>query len=235
MEPILFYGVPEGSSFGSIVALEWSGQPYKLCRIRMPEDVTSDKYKRLNPRAETPAMITEDGYAISESVAILHHLGARVIDKKLAFRQGTEDFDRFNQVICFLNTDFYDSFATLWYAFEHDLDESGKETLTATGRDKVQKAHADLDVMIGDSKWLMGDQRTLADAYFFGIARWTDFHKVLSRSDYPNIHRLYEKMKEDPAVRFAHAIEHEEPATSTGGFAGQVSLDDALRLMKKPA
>jgi len=36
MNPILFYGVPEGCSFGAIVALEWSGLPYQLCRIQMP-------------------------------------------------------------------------------------------------------------------------------------------------------------------------------------------------------
>ncbi|MCR7705994.1 glutathione S-transferase, partial [Pseudomonas aeruginosa] len=35
MEPVLFYGVPHGCSFGSIVALEWLGRPYRLCRIEM--------------------------------------------------------------------------------------------------------------------------------------------------------------------------------------------------------
>jgi glutathione S-transferase len=35
MQPVLFYGVPQGSSFGSIVALEWLEQPYQLCRIEM--------------------------------------------------------------------------------------------------------------------------------------------------------------------------------------------------------
>ena len=33
--PILYYGVPSGCSFGSIVALEWLGQPYALSRIEM--------------------------------------------------------------------------------------------------------------------------------------------------------------------------------------------------------
>ena len=39
MTPILFYGVPSGCSFGSIVALEWLRQPYHLCRIDMPGQV----------------------------------------------------------------------------------------------------------------------------------------------------------------------------------------------------
>ena len=37
MEPVLFYGVPGGCSLASIIALEWLGQPYKLCRIEMLE------------------------------------------------------------------------------------------------------------------------------------------------------------------------------------------------------
>lgn len=35
MEPILLYGFPAGSSMGLVAALEWLGQPYKLCRVDM--------------------------------------------------------------------------------------------------------------------------------------------------------------------------------------------------------
>ena len=46
MEPVLFYGVPQGCSFGSIVALEWLNQPYRLCRINMPADRLLEKFIR---------------------------------------------------------------------------------------------------------------------------------------------------------------------------------------------
>jgi glutathione S-transferase len=232
LEPILFYGVPEGSSFGSIVALEWVGRPYRLCRVAMPELVTTDDYKRINPVAETPAFLTEDGLALTESVAILLHLGVRAVDQELAFRQGTADFDGLNRVLCFLNTDFYDSFSPLWYAFESGVEGQEKAALTDFGRKKVRKAHADLDALLGDQPWLLDHRRTLADAYFVGIARWTDFHKVLNRTDYPNLNRLYEKLQQDTAVRFAHAIEEEEPTTGSDAFRGHVSLEEALALMK---
>ncbi|MGO7258855.1 glutathione S-transferase N-terminal domain-containing protein, partial [Rhizobium brockwellii] len=79
MSPILFYGVPEGCSFGSIVALEWSGLPYRLCRVEMPEMVSTDDYARINAVGETPSLLLEDGRTISESMAILHHIGARAV------------------------------------------------------------------------------------------------------------------------------------------------------------
>jgi hypothetical protein len=109
--PVFFYGVPEGCSFGTIVALEWSGLPYRLCRIEMPSQVSSD-------------------------------------------------------------------------------------------------------------------------AYFMGIARWNDYHRVLDRRDYPNVHRLHERLQADPAVRFAHAIEHGDEAQGAGGFQGHVALHQAVAALR---
>lgn len=229
MVQTLMYGVPSGCSFGSIVALEWLGEPYCLCRIEMPADVQSEAYRRINPVGETPTLVTATGERISESMAILNHLGARGISKGLFFAQGSAEFDRFNKVLAFLNTSFFTAFGPLWYVFEHGLEGSEKDALRAYGAAKVTKAHADLEAMLGDKDWLLGDQRTLADAYFAGIARWSKYHDVVDRRDYPGLQRLFEKLEADPAVRFAHAIERGDSAVSSGGFRGEVTLDEVLR------
>jgi glutathione S-transferase len=228
MHPVLFYGVPEGCSFGSIVALEWLGRPYRLCRIEMPEVVSGANYKRLNPVGETPTLMTEAGDLLSESMAILNHFGALGIERGLGFPQGSRDFDRLNAMLAFLNTSFFGAFSPLWHALEHGATGVAKGALEEFGRAKVAKAHADLEAMLGDGDWLLGN-RTLADAYFAGIARWADFHRATEPGRYPRLDRLRARLERDPAVRFARAIEHEEPATSAGGFAGHVSLDEALR------
>jgi glutathione S-transferase len=234
MEPILFYGVPEGCSFGSIVALEWAGRPYRLCRIAMPETAASEGYKLVNPVGETPSLMTGTGEVISQSLAILHHLGAGAIDRGLAFAQGTAAFDRLNEKLAFLNTSFFEAFSPLWYALENGAEGTEKDALRAFGRRKVEKAHADLEAMLGDRDWLLGDSRTLADAYFVGIARWNEFHEVLDRRDYPALHRLRQRLEDDPAVRFAHAVEEEQNARSSGAFRGHVSLNEALELLRSP-
>jgi glutathione S-transferase len=229
MVQTLMYGVPSGCSFGSIVALEWLGEPYRLCRIEMPEVVQSEAYRRFNPVGETPTLVTTTGERISESMAILNHLGARGIGKGLSFAQGTPGFDQLNQVLAFLNTSFFAAFGPLWYALEHGVEGSDKDVLRAYGAAKVAKAHADLEQMLGDKDWLLGDRRTFADAYFIGIAQWTKYHDVVDRRDYPGLHRLFEKLEADPAVRFAHAIERGDMAVTGGGFMGEVTLDDVLR------
>lgn len=232
MVPILFYGVPEGCSFGSIVAFEWSGLPYRLCRIAMPEVVSGEAYRRINPVGETPSLMTAAGAVISESMAILNHIGAGAIHRGLGFAQGTPGFDRLNAMLAFLNTSFFGAFAPLWHAVEHPGE--GAEVLIPYGRSAVEKAHADLETLLAGRDWLLGE-RTLADAYFAGIARWTDFHRAADRRRYPGLHRLHERLQDDPAVRFAHAVEHEAPARSAGGFAGHVSFEEALDLLRQPA
>ncbi|UDM51198.1 glutathione S-transferase family protein [Cupriavidus sp. MP-37] len=226
--PTLFYGVPSGCSFGSIVALEWLGQPYRLSRIDMPEVVTSAAYRQINPIGETPTLMDAQGNFLSESLAILNHLGARGIEQGLGFAQGTRDFDRLNQMLAYLNTSFFGAFAPLWYALEHGAQGAELEALTRYGAAEVRNVHAELEAMLGDKPWLLGEQRTLADAYFIGIARWTRYHQVLDRNDYPGLQRLFDKLEDDPAVRFAHAIERQAPAQSQGGFQGHVTLEEVL-------
>jgi glutathione S-transferase len=227
MSPILYYGVPSGCSFGSIVALEWSGLPYRLVRVEMPEMIHTNAYRAINPVGETPSLMTANGDVVVESMAILNHIGARATASGIAFEQGSREFDELNRMLAFLNTTFFNAFSSLWHVIEHEVDPATKAALTEYGRAKVERAHAELERMLGDKPWLLGEQRTLADAYFIGIARWTKYHSVVDRRDYPNLQRLYDKLEADPAVIFAHAIEEQRPASSSGGFQGEIGLEAA--------
>jgi len=229
MSPILYYGVPSGCSFGSIVALEWSGQPYRLARVNMPEDMQTDLFARINPVRETPALRTARGDYLAESMAILNHIGAGqgALDAGISFKQGTREFDELNRMLAFLNTTFFGAFSSLWWQLEHEADDETKRVLTEYGRARVVRAHQELERMLGDRPWLLGDRRTLADAYFIGIARWTQYHEVVDRRDYPNLQRLFDKLEADPAVIFAHAIEQQRPAAGTGRFEGEIGIAES--------
>lgn len=229
MEPVLLYGVPQGCSFGSIVALEWLNQPYRLCRIRMPEDMQTALYARINPVRETPALLLENGTVLTESAAILQNIAARGITQRLGYAQGTLEFDRLNQRLAFLNTTFFSAFAPLWHAYEMEENPPVQNMLRDLGRSLVAKAHAQLESMLGNHEWLMGHQRTVADAYFVGLARWAIYHRAIRQTDYPRVLRLFQKLETDPAVVFAHAIEDERPAASAGGFRGHVTLGELQR------
>lgn len=111
MEPVLFYGVPSGCSFGSIVALEWVGKPYRLARVDMAGDFMSGDYRFINPVGETPALLTAAGDVLTESMAILNHIGSGAIEAGLAFTQGTAAYDQLNRMLAFLNTSYFGAWA----------------------------------------------------------------------------------------------------------------------------
>ncbi|WP_202925025.1 glutathione S-transferase N-terminal domain-containing protein [Myxacorys almedinensis] len=182
MQPVLFYGVPQGSSFGSIVALEWLGQPYQLCRIEMLQQPWDKLYSYINPLYLTPALLLENGQVLTESLAILLHLANRGLEQGLGFRQGTREFDRLNQTLAYLNTDFYSAFNPFWMVYEmQDLEDCDRELLRTLGQKEVAKNCMYLNTLLADRQWLLGGEtHTVADAYLTGIGRWVDYHHLFN-------------------------------------------------------
>lgn len=226
MEPVLFYGVPHGCSFGSIVAFEWSGQPYRLCRIDMLSDAERAIFARVNPQTKTPTLLLEDGEVLTESAAILNHIAARDMSRRLTYPQGTCEFDRVNRAFGNLNSGLFTSFVPAWMAYKTN-DEAAKTVLRSVARDMAAKHFEELDELLTKQAWLAGDNRTFADAYLAGVARWGEDLALFDLAkEYPNLHRHLQKLEADPAVIFAHAVEDGKPATSSGGFLGHVALNE---------
>lgn len=179
MEPILLYGFPAGSSMGLVAALEWLGQPYRLCRVDMLGEMREPSYARINARHETPVLITSEGRALTETMAIAAWLEARDADRRISFDPRSEEADRMHQLMAFVNTGFTGAFSPLWVALEMSPpDPAQQEALRRHGRDRVIERHDKLEAMIGTTPFLVGDRPTLADAVLIGVARWLDFHAV---------------------------------------------------------
>jgi len=231
MEPILLYGHPLGSSMGLVAALEWLGQPYRLSRVLMPDDMLEASYAKLNGRQETPVLITEDGRVLSETMAIALWLEARDTRRRISFAPGSVDADRLHQVMAFLNTGFTAAFSTYWAALEMAAPDAAYQTaLRRFGRAQVNNRHRKLETMMGDTPYLVGGRPTLADAIFVGVARWADFHQAIDPAEYPRIAALRRRLDADPAVRFAAAIENGETPSGAGAFKGHVALPEVLTL-----
>ncbi|MEI2297020.1 glutathione S-transferase family protein [Ensifer sp. MJa1] len=234
-EPIFTAGFPLGSSAGLVTAFEWLGQPYRLTRVDMIGEMRTEAYQRLNGRVETPVLVTDEGRVLTETMAIALWLEARDHERRISFAPGTFDADRMHQFIAFLNTGFTGAFFPMWVALEAEgATEDYRETLRAFGREFVAKRHAQLEAMMGDSDYLVGERPTLADAVFAGVARWVDFHEAIDPQDYarsyPRIHALRQRIEADPAFRFALAIEDGKDATGSGAMKGLVPLGDVLRM-----
>lgn len=228
MEPLLVYGHPLGSSMGLVAAFEWLGQPYRLTRVDMLGEMREPAYRRLNPRVETPVLVLPEG-VITETVAIAGFLARQDRECRISFEPGSFDHLRMLQYLGFLNTGFTAAFTPLWTALEAEqLSDDEREAMRRWGRERVKERHQRLEEMIGETPFLLGDRPTLADAVFIGVARWALYHQAIDPADYPGVTALRERLEQDPAVRFATAIEQGEAARGSGALVGHVPLAELL-------
>jgi glutathione S-transferase len=216
---------------GLIAALEWLGQPYRLSRVDMLGEMREPEYARLNARHETPVLLTEDGAVVTETMAILRWIEQRDTQRRVSFAPESHEAIRLQQFAAFLNTGFTGAFTPYWVAYElEEPDPSYQQHLRRLGRELVNERHRKLESMIGDSRYLLGDRPTLADAIFVGVARWADFNDAINPADYPKLRALKERLEADPAVVFATAIENGEHQAGSGIMKGQVPLRELLAL-----
>ncbi|TWO69488.1 glutathione S-transferase family protein [Caenimonas sedimenti] len=227
--PILLYGFPAGSSMGLVAALEWLGQPYRLCRVDMLGEMRDATYARVNARHETPVLITGDGRPLTETLAIAAWLEARDEARRISFAPRTPQADRMHQLMAFINTGFTGAFSPLWTAMEMDPpDPAFQAALRRHGREAVIERHDKLEAMVGDGPYLVGDRPTLADGAFIGVARWLDLHEVADKARWPRLAALRARLEADEAVRFALAMEDGEQPAGSGALVGQVPLREVI-------
>lgn len=230
MEPTLLYGFPLGSSMGLVASLEWLGQPYRLSRVDMLSEMKTPDYLRLNPRGETPVLLTGDGRVVTETMAITAWIEARDRERRVSFDPGTAQADRMHQLIGFINTGFTAAFTPYWVALEmEDGSPEYKAALRKFGHGLVNDRHARMEELIGDTPYLLGDRPTVADGVFIGVARWGAFHQAVQTGDYPKTQALIARLMADPAVAFAQAREEGETPAGSGALLGEVPLAQILR------
>jgi len=229
MEPILVCGFPAGSSMGLVAAFEWLGKPYRLCRVDMLGEMRDPSYARINARHETPALITDAGRVLTETMAIAAWLEARDSERRISFAPLSPEADRMDQLMGFINTGFTGAFSPLWVAMEMARPNPKMQaSLREFGAARVIGRHDKIEAMIGHQPFLMGERPTLADGLLVGVARWLDLHQVADRARWPKLAALRRRIEADPAVIHATALERGDIGSGTGACVGHIPLADVI-------
>jgi glutathione S-transferase len=230
LEPILIYGFALGSSMDLVAALDWLGKPYRLCRVDMLGEMREPPYARINARHETPALITDQGQLLSETMAIAHWFAARDDERRISPAPLSPEADRMQQMMAFINTGFTGAFSPLWAALEMEPPRPALQAaLREWGKEAVIGRHDKLEAMVGDGAYLVGDRPTLADALLIGVARWLEFHEVADPARWPKLAALRARLEADPAVIYATALESGDTPSGQVLCRGHVPLAEVIK------
>jgi glutathione S-transferase len=210
---------------GLVAALEWLGKPYKLCRVDMLGEMREPAYKRINPRVETPALITDQGDVLTETMAIAAWFETRDEELRISFDPHSREANRMHQLIAFINTGFTGAFSPLWAAMEMEPPNPPMQAaLKEWGNQGVIERHDKLEDMIGETDFLIADHPTLADGILIGIARWLELHQVAEPDRWPKLAALRSRIEALPAVAYAISLENGDMVQGTGACTGHVKL-----------
>ena len=198
------WGTPNGRKVS--IMLEECGLPYAVhpVNIRTNEQFAPD-FLKLNPNGKIPALVDSDGpdgkpYALMESGAILLYLAGKT--GKLLSKTTRGKYDAL-QWLMFQMASVGPMFGQTHH-FLHAAPEPMPYGIARYSREK-DRLYAVMNTRLGDTKFLAGNDYTIADvATFPWVARF-DYHKT-DLADYPNVKRWYDWMNARRAVQKGMAV-----------------------------
>jgi glutathione S-transferase len=153
-------------SMASNIALHEAGIQFELSKVdKRTKRVDGVDFATINPKGYVPALRLDDGQVLTENVAVLQYIADLNPAAKLAPAAGTLERYRLQEWLSFVNSELHKSFTPLFSS-------EATEDMKTYSRNYLAKRLSYLEGALGDKKYLMGDQFTVADAYLFTVLGW---------------------------------------------------------------
>ncbi len=171
---------------------------YKRGEHRSPE------YLRINPAGRAPALVTDDGTALTEAGAIMEYLEELnpqrpMIGTDPLSRAKVRAVERVGNDLCVRSQ------AWLWNLTDAFLGKEPRPSKPVA--DHVYRYVAELldilEALIGEAEFLAGDKPTIADTSAFAIFQTARerFDQPLG-SDHPRLDRWYKNFRKRPSAEY---------------------------------
>jgi glutathione S-transferase len=153
-------------SMASNIALHEAGIQFEVSKVdKRTKRADGVEFVTINPKGYVPALRLDDGQVLTENVAVLQYIADLNPAAKLAPAAGTMERYRLQEWLSFINSELHKSFTPLFSS-------EATEDMKTYARNYLAKRLAYLESALGDKKYLMGEQFTVADAYLFTVLGW---------------------------------------------------------------
>jgi len=160
------YLTPGTCSMASNIALHEAGIPFELVKVdKRTKRANGIDFLTINPKGYVPALQLDDGQVLTENVVVLQYIADLNPAAKLAPPVGTMERYRLQEWLSFINSEVHKSFSPLFSS-------EATEDIKTYARNNLAKRLAYVEKALGDNKYLLGDQFTIADAYLSTVLGW---------------------------------------------------------------
>jgi glutathione S-transferase len=165
----LYYS-PGACSLSPHIVLREAGLPFELVLASTKTHKLADgtDYYGINPKGYVPLLELDNGDRLSEGPAIVQYIADQVPQRNLAPANGTMERYRLQEWLNFITSELHKGFSPLFNpATPEDYKPLAKDRLSA----RLKWVNEQLE----GKQYLMGERFTVADAYLFTVANWTQF------------------------------------------------------------
>ena len=196
----LFYS-PGACSLAPHIALREAGISFSLEKVDTAKHVTTAgaDYYTINPKGQVPVLELDDGARLTEGPVIAQFIGDQSAGNTLMPVAGSMARYRVMEWQNYITSELHKSFTPL---FNPEFDTTAKSLHAKL----LHKKYIWVDAQLARTKFLTGNDFTVADAYLFTVTGWAK-HVSLDLSHLPNLQRFLADVAARPAVREAMKAE----------------------------
>ncbi len=195
------YFAPGACSLASHIVLRESGLPFDLKKTDTKSKKLEDgsDYFAVNSKGAVPALRLDDGQVLTEGPVILQYIADQKPDTRLAPRAGTLERYRLLEWLNYITSEVHKTFSPLF-------NPAANDAVKAYTTQMLEKKFDWINQQLTGKQYLTGDQFTIADAYLFVVANWSNFVGVdLGR--WPALKAFQDRVAARPKVQEALAAE----------------------------
>ena len=195
------YYAPGACSLAPHIVASEAGLSIELEKVDLGSGKTEKgaAFSEINPKGYVPALALDAGGVLTEASVIVQYLADKAPQAQLAPARGTIEHYRLLEWLGFISTEIHKGFGPLW---NPKMPEAAKDLAKAN----LGKRFAYLDRQLAQRQFLLGERFSIADAYLFTVANWTNFHAI-DLSPYPTLKAYLDRVAARPKVREAMAAE----------------------------
>ena len=184
----LYYSPAACSMAAHILLNEWNiSHTTESVDLRTHKTAKGEDFYTINPKGYVPALTLDNGYTLTENIAILSYLS----DSKGAVKG---DQYQFLEWLAFISTELHKGIGSLFGYKE------GPQEVVCAIKEKVARRLQWVDEKSGSKEYVFGDAFSAVDAYLVTVLNWCPMLQI-DLSPYKNINNYLKQMMVRPSIQ----------------------------------
>lgn len=199
------YYTPKTISVAVVIALFEADIQFEAIKIDFAQqEQTSDKFKKINPKARVP-VLDIDGTYLTEAGSILEYIASQVSEKQF-FPSSPLEAAQARQIMYYLASTMHINFAHKLRGYRWAKHQSSFDDMAAMVPETMNAScqYLEDEVFSDEGDYILGEIFSVVDCYLFAIYQWFGMVDV-DINNYPKLARWAEAMENRESVKKARA------------------------------